>query len=120
MGSYSYLVKKSKKEMFELGKGSWSSDLLKYEVKIKEPILENDYLADGVLVFKFNTINDVYSLIKIVCADWNVDAVYKKQLIHKIWNFTDIEPVYLVNDADDLYIELKRDHGYKCLIGRYE
>lgn len=120
MSYYSYLVRKDNKTMYNLGKGSWYSDLDIFQIKNYKLELDNDYIGEEFLgKYLINEKNILSEVIQNYFKDLNDDS-YIKFVIEAILNFCNNFECYLITDSFDLYHQLINDEGYQIVDSRYK
>lgn len=121
MSSYSYLVRKDNKTMYELGKNlGWSECLSCFKVEKNENLLpEDDYAEEtDITLYNFSVDEMLFHILREL-FDLNLDDEYINYIKEGILKFCDGNEVYLLNDGYETYTHLKHELGFVLTASRY-
>jgi len=117
-----YLVKKSTKELFELGKGTWELSFKKFSTNLESNLIKE--IPDLYFSYWINDRKIISTSLKEEFKFWletNEDNWfnYMTNLTNKLYSFCKDEQVYIISDLDETYSYLKKD-GYKITQSRFD
>lgn len=127
MSTFTYLVRKDNKTLFELGKSiNWRSDFEIFKTGKSECLIFNDPFYEEIDIHQYY-ISDDELLYLALLEHFNrfeydescKNDEYVKSVVNKILKFTNDNNFYVLTDCFDTLSELKYVYDYKIICNRY-